>query len=84
MESKEPRNWFLRARTGFSVALFCKVEGSRNEHQDALEFPDGKVVMLTALVRNQRARVLQMPPKSKAAPNSEGRRSTSPEPEKLA
>ena len=41
-EVKYYRNWFLRARTGFSVALFCKVERSGNEHQDALEFPDGR------------------------------------------
>ena len=30
-------------------------------HHDALEFPDGQVVLLTALCDNQHATVLQMP-----------------------
>jgi hypothetical protein len=37
-------------------------------HHDALEFPDGNVVLLTALEIRQRARVLQLPaaPRTKA------------------
>jgi hypothetical protein len=61
------RNWFWPAKAGFSVARFCKIEASAYEpHRDALEFPDGKVVRLTALVRGQRAQVLQLPPQAKA------------------
>ena len=30
-------------------------------HHDALEFPDGKVVLLTFLVEGQQATVLQLP-----------------------
>ena len=30
-------------------------------HHDALEFPDGEIVLLTRLCEGQRARVLQLP-----------------------
>lgn len=30
-------------------------------HHDALEFPDGRIVLLTRLVPGQRATVLQLP-----------------------
>jgi hypothetical protein len=30
-------------------------------HHDALEFPDGKIVLLTHLCKGQRATVLQLP-----------------------
>jgi hypothetical protein len=60
------RKWLWPANSGFSVARFCKVAASIYEpHQDALEFPSGKIVLLTALIRGQRARVLQLPPKAK-------------------
>jgi len=62
-EVKFYRHWFWPAKTGFSVAKFCKLPASRDElHQDALEFPDGQTVLLTNLVKGQRARVLQVPP----------------------
>ena len=32
-----------------------------NVHHDALEFPDGKIVLLTHLCKRQRATVLQLP-----------------------
>ena len=32
-----------------------------NVHHDALEFPDGKIVLLTHLCKGQRATVLQLP-----------------------
>jgi hypothetical protein len=32
-----------------------------NVHHDALEFPDGKIVLLTHLCEGQRATVLQLP-----------------------
>ena len=81
---KYGRNWFWCANTGFSVARFRKIEASSHQpHQDALEFPDGKVVLLTALVPGQRARVLQLPPKANAALNSEASRSAAVEPETM-
>jgi hypothetical protein len=36
-------------------------------HHDALEFPDGQVVLLTRLCEGQRATVLQLPPGTHAA-----------------
>ena len=36
-------------------------------HHDALEFPDGKVVLLTRLCEGQRATVLQLPAPARAA-----------------
>jgi hypothetical protein len=35
--------------------------GQSNLHHDALEFPDGKIVLLTNLCKGQRATVLQLP-----------------------
>jgi hypothetical protein len=66
-EVKFYRHWFWPAKAGFSVARFCKVPASAYEpHQDALEFPDGQLVLLTALVQGQRAQVLQLPVGAKA------------------
>ena len=36
-------------------------KGQSNVHHDALEFPDGKTVLLTQLYKGQRATVLQLP-----------------------
>ena len=36
-------------------------------HHDALEFPDGQVVLLTRLCEGQRATVLQLPPSARPA-----------------
>ena len=44
------------------VALFRQInEGKPASHHDALEFPDGEIVLLTRLCEGQRARVLQLP-----------------------
>jgi len=40
-------------------------------HHDALEFPDGQIVLLTALVEGQRATVLQLPAEPKTASEAE-------------
>ena len=78
------RNWLWPTRTGFSVARFCRIEtSSYDPHQDALEFPDGKIVLLTTLVRGQRACVLQLPPKAKAEAPSGADRSATSEPERF-
>ena len=47
---------------GHKVAKFQQVnKGPSNVHHDALEFPDGKIVLLTHLCKGQRATVLQLP-----------------------
>jgi len=49
-------------RLGHAVARFKQVNnGQSNVHHDALEFPDGKIVLLTNLCKGQRATVLQLP-----------------------
>ena len=49
-------------RLAHTVAKFQQVnKGPSNVHHDALEFPDGKIVLLTHLCKGQRATVLQLP-----------------------
>ena len=44
------------------MAKFQQVnKGKRHVHRDALEFPDGKIVLLTQLREGQYATVLQLP-----------------------
>jgi hypothetical protein len=40
-------------------------------HHDALEFPDGEIVLLTKLVEGQRATVLQLPAEDRASQGEE-------------
>ena len=52
----------LSWRLGHTVAKFRQVnKGQSNVHHDALEFPDGKTVLLTQLCKDQCATVLQLP-----------------------
>ena len=44
---------------------------NRCTHHDALEFPDGQVVLLTHLRKGQRATVLQLPAQTKKADAAE-------------
>jgi hypothetical protein len=49
-------------RLGHKVARFRQVnKGQSNVHHDALEFPDGQIVLLTHLCKGQHATVLQLP-----------------------
>jgi hypothetical protein len=53
---------FIKRRQGQRVARFRQVNTSYSAtHHDALEFPDGKIVLLNALREGQRATVLQLP-----------------------
>jgi hypothetical protein len=64
-EVKVPAVGFLAWRgrtTGHATAIFRQVR--KNEpraHHDALEFPDGQIVLLTELCEGQEATVLQLP-----------------------
>jgi hypothetical protein len=56
-----------RESTGARVARFRQIDpGARHIHHDALEFPDGRIVLLTRLAEGQRATVLQLPAKPQA------------------
>jgi hypothetical protein len=58
----EPLLPFMRnRRTGASVARFRQLDAPMPGHRDALEFPNGKTVLLTRLAKGQRATVLQLP-----------------------
>jgi len=67
-----------RAGTGFfgwgvkrikhKTAIFRQInKGQERIHRDALEFPDGKVVLLTRLYEGQEATVLQLPAETRVA-----------------
>ena len=44
------------------TAIFRQInQNNPNRHHDALEFPDGQIVLLTFLEQGQRATVLQLP-----------------------
>jgi len=60
-----PWRWF-----GHKVARFRQVnKGQSNAHHDALEFPDGSIVLLTQLCQGQHATVLQLPVTSPVTAN---------------
>jgi hypothetical protein len=56
------RNWKREQRAGGTVARFRQVDvGKPHVHHDALEFSDGKIVLLTRVIEGQHATVLQLP-----------------------
>ena len=53
---------FGKARVNHKVARFRQINmEDANVHHDALEFPDGQIVLVTRLTVGQRATVLQLP-----------------------
>jgi hypothetical protein len=63
-------SWFKK-NTGHNVARFRRINLDRPyEHHDALEFPDGQVILVTRLCPGQRATVLQLPAEAQAIPAS--------------
>ena len=50
-----------KRKLGESVARFRYVDNGPYTHRDALEFPSGKIVLLTRLCEGQHATVLQLP-----------------------
>jgi hypothetical protein len=60
------RAFFFVRRMGASTARFRQLE-IHDSHRDALELPDGRIVMVTDLRPNQYARVLQLPATGRTA-----------------
>lgn len=57
-----------RRGTGHRTAIFRQINKDKAAaHHDALEFPDGKVVLLTLLSEGQQTTVLQLPAQSSGA-----------------
>jgi hypothetical protein len=64
--------WRTRRQVAHKVARFRQINKNRREvHHDALEFPDGQIVLLTQLREGQRATVLQLPASPRAAISDE-------------
>ena len=54
--------WRSERQVAHKVACFRQINQNRRDvHHDALEFPDGRIVLLTQLCEGQRATVLQLP-----------------------
>ena len=57
------------------TAIFRQINKEKAvTHHDALEFPDGQIVLLTSLSEGQQATVLQLPAEPKTAVESEAQR----------
>jgi hypothetical protein len=70
---------FPTKKIGQRVARFRQINMDQpTMHHDALEFPDGQVVLLTALCENQHATVLQMPAAARVKAEEEGARDWEP------
>jgi hypothetical protein len=55
-------------RINHTTAIFRQInKDNRCTHHDALEFPDGQIVLLTRLVEGQEATVLQLPAQTATA-----------------
>jgi hypothetical protein len=62
----------FRADSGHTVAIFRQInKGALHINHDALEFPDGKIVLLTRLCEGQNATVLTLPTQPKTAGETE-------------
>jgi len=56
------QNWFWKKRADSKVARFREIDPDvPHRHHDAVEFPNGKHVLITLLSGGQRATVLQLP-----------------------
>jgi hypothetical protein len=62
-EVRRARLWpWTKNVINHKTAIFRQInQGNRAAHHDALEFPDGQIVLLTLLVAGQKATVLQLP-----------------------
>jgi hypothetical protein len=57
------------------TAIFRQINKEKvAAHHDALEFPDGQIVLLTFLLEGQQATVLQLPAEPKTASEAEAQR----------
>jgi hypothetical protein len=64
----------FHADASHNVAIFRQInKGALHINHDALEFPDGKIVLLTRLYEGQNATVLTLPTRPKTAAEAEAR-----------
>jgi hypothetical protein len=63
--------------TKHTTAIFRQINKEKiTAHHDALEFPDGQIVLLTSLSEGQEASVLQLPAEPKTAVEDKAQRRT--------
>jgi len=68
VECEPAFGFFPKRRVGHKVARFRYVnEDNPSAHHDALEFPNGQIVLVTRLCEGQQATVLQLPAAPRAA-----------------
>jgi hypothetical protein len=73
VQSRGLLGWRARV-VNHKTAIFRQINKDRvAAHHDALEFPDGEVVLLTCLSEDQRATVLQLPAEPKTSVEAEER-----------
>ena len=62
-EVRRVRSWpWTKIFTDHKTAIFRQInQNNPATHHDALEFPDGQIVLLTLLEQGQHATVLQLP-----------------------
>ncbi|MGA8615731.1 MAG: hypothetical protein WB760_29435 [Xanthobacteraceae bacterium] len=66
--------WYTK-EIKYKTAIFRQINKEKAlTHHDALEFSDGRIVLLTFLREGQRATVLQLPAEPKTAVESESQR----------
>jgi len=71
----EPFTLFPHMKLGKKVAQFRQINvGKPSVHHDALEFPDGEIVLLTRLCEGQHATVLQLPASPRPVNAAEGQK----------
>jgi hypothetical protein len=69
---KYQTTFLFRANTSDSVAIFRQInKGALHVNRDALEFPDGTIVLLTRLCEGQKATVLTLPMQTTTAAKAE-------------
>jgi hypothetical protein len=67
--------WTTRRKLRTKVARFRQINKEEPRvHHDALEFPDGQIVLLTRLCVGQHATVLQLPAQAKSPADVEAQR----------
>jgi hypothetical protein len=72
IEFEDALGWKPEKKFGEKVARFRQVKKEQpHVHHDALEFPDGQIVLLTCLCQDQKATVLQLPAAPRTAEEAE-------------
>jgi hypothetical protein len=67
--------WSGELATGHTLAIFRQINKENpRAHHDALEFPDGRMILLTQLCEGQAATVLQLPAQPTTAAEEEAQR----------